>query len=138
MKILNKIFGKKVKPEFVPISAVFAEVTRQERINIKLSTEVTKKNQRFLQGVAEIFSIRHQATVGDTYEVDYSFDIDYLNGVNERLHTVLNMIDRKDVVIERVSLAEVTTGICLIKELFDKLVILQDKIPKVKGNSNKG
>jgi hypothetical protein len=111
-------------------------VTRKESVVIKLSVPVTRENEKFLNTQAKLFGMHSTVFSGDTFNLTYNFDINYLNSIDSRLDSILHLIDTVDIEIKSVSCEELNFERILLKSILDKIDTLSRKledIPKKKG-----
>lgn len=63
---------------------------------------------------------------GDTFELDYNFNIDYIGDIEKSMNLILQMLNENSDVLKEVNLVEVQHGRCLIGELFERFKELEN------------
>ncbi len=96
-------------------------ITRNEKVNIVLSASVTESSRRaIVKNVKD--ALRTSALIdGDKVIIDYSFDIEYWNHVDEHFQAVLTLLECPDISVKAASYAELRHGSILLKQLLEKL-----------------
>lgn len=126
-------FLKRKKKTDAPAFIIYAEVSRAERVILELDADVKADNREFLENAArKLEMVLPPFAIGDTVSLSYSFDINYLAGIEERLSIIVDLCGRDDIVFTCLNIKELHHGKILIKEMFDKLGELQRKIEERK------
>jgi len=129
IKYLKSKF-KKDKLGTVPIPVYFHTVTREEKLTIHVAAAITEKNRDYLQ--SKLVALGSTQCLRDVHSVEfiYRFDIQYLDGVNSRFESLIELLERKDVVVESASLSELNHGKALIYEMLSAISKVQMKLLK--------
>jgi len=126
----SKLKKDKCGTEDNPIPIYFHAVTRKENVAFQISVIVTKENKELVQEALAAVGSSFPAREGDTVRIDYSFVIDYLNGINKKFDTIMELLERKDTILESVSLSELNHGKVLIYEMLSRIDKIQRKLVK--------
>ena len=138
IKFLKSKFSKnKLRSSSFPVS--FHQATRSEKVGILILVDITKGNKAFLQEVIAALNISPKCmTEGDILQIDYSFGIEYLDGINKKFDLIMDLISRKDVKVESILYAELNHGKILIQEILNKMDKISLNVSKRKGRDSHG
>lgn len=99
-------------------------VTRKERVIVKATWllkdwETIKKFNRQKKRITSMGMKLNPLIPGDTYKITYTFDLDYLSGVEKRIDNLTKIISANEP--DKIIVKEIIQGKILIKRLFEKI-----------------
>jgi hypothetical protein len=100
---------------------------RNEELKFNLKLNKTKA-EKYAEAIKCLLKKEApEIDAGDTLTLTYTLLIDYWGDVVERIKALKQILDDPDVVVA-VSTEELIHGQCLIKELFDQLTVITNKL----------
>lgn len=100
-------------------------VSREEKVSINLFASVTEDSLPFLSTQMELLKQKvRPLRDGDTVQIKYDFDLDYMNGIDKRFEVICNLLQSDSVQIKSVSYSELNHGRILLQDLLNKIDII--------------
>jgi hypothetical protein len=99
------------------------KVTREEQVKLHLKFKPANIDKDLLKKIDKLFGV-FGSSDADSTEIYYNLGIEYFGVCTEKIETIIELIDSKAVMVD-MDIEEVKHGRILVKELFDRLTMLE-------------